>query len=369
MNKLMLLVMSGCLSFGIYQMNFEGESSAGKPPKKRERISITRSVIESETSSQLVESEPVAEYPKVEVVDQEPEPVINEAFETALAEIEYLDEPALTEVLKSPEISVPQKEQLVSSSPLPDKTNLLGVLENLKAENQPTAIILPRPNPTSHFIYNREEVSQLTTSLLDPKVPFSEKETLAAKVVDATTEIVESFNIEALAAVMITPDDKIVFFEEHPELKALLPTDESGNIIGIRVDDNLVPMETVPVEIAPDENLAEAQASEIPVIGPSGEVEMMPILNEAYDLVVVPTTANGEVAGISTSELANELIAAPESEAPSEPIAEPKQVRGVVTKNGVVLLGDDVKGGGLTQVDETQIEVIQVGNGNKSKQP
>ena len=317
------------------------------------------------------------------------DPHLNEnslTFDEAMAQIEILPQSELEKAIRSPMVSVAQKEILLDASTIQDKTSLIELVKDVVKQTEYQAVIETLSDPVA--------VAALT---------IEEKEELIDQVASTTAEKAQDFLEDEVAAVLITPDNKVVFFEDHPELKDALPTDDAGEIIGIKVDENLNPIETVTTVDATEETMTQVVDTEIPVVGPTGELIMMPVLNEAsQELVIAPTDVTGEVAGVNTSILEAVLDTVKEVVAPVVPtlaettqdlvpeVVQPvapvvtqspvvtvpaetstpvvvkpmREVQAVVTKNGVIIKGDDTSGKTSFSDIATDITIIQT-NGKR----
>jgi hypothetical protein len=266
------------------------------------------------------------------------------SFTEAMDNIEFLPESELQKIIQSPGVSVAQKETLLEASPIEDKTALTESLNQAIKQSEYTEVI-----------------KQLNNETVIASLAPQEKADLLTAVATSTVAKVKEFEEEGVAAVLITPDNKVVYFEDHPDLKAALPVDGNGEIIGIKVDENLNPISTISTEGATEETLAEVQGAVIPVVNQYGEIVMMPVLNEIdQTLVVAPTTDIGTVAGVSNEQLEGSVVEATPGliDQVVEVVGKsPTRVEGIVNKNGAILFGTGQHG--LQQIDATQVEVIQ----------
>jgi hypothetical protein len=135
-------------------------------------------------------------------------------------------------------------------------------------------------------------------------LPIKDKEQLVEKQAEFLKQKSEELQQSNKAAVLITPDNKVVFFEDHPHLKEKLPKDRNGDIIGIRVDENLQPITKLNVSEVGLDKVKKLSETTIPVVGRDGNVDMIEVANLADETALnLPVGEDGLAVGVSMSVL------------------------------------------------------------------
>jgi hypothetical protein len=141
-------------------------------------------------------------------------------------------------------------------------------------------------------------------------LPIKNKEQLVEKQADFIREKSEELQQGNKAVVLITPDNKVVFFEDYPHLKDKLPKDRNGDIIGIRVDENLNPITKLNVSEVGLDKIKKLSETTIPVVGRDGHVEMIEVANLADETTLnLPVGEDGLAVGVSLSVLDSASLA------------------------------------------------------------
>ena len=213
-------------------------------------------------------------------------------FEEAMNNVESYKKEDLQKIISSPKLSVKEKKDLIDASPVQNKTALIKDLHNIDKNDK----------------YNKI-MQKLIDPALSENLSPETKEKFTNLGIKVTLKQTQDFIDNGLAAVLITPDNKVVFFEDHPGLKAQLPTDSNGDVLGIKVDENLVPVNNLPLINAAVGSLSLIQEKSIPVINDLGEVTYLPILNEVdQSAIIPPTLATGSAAGINPKIVESTLL-------------------------------------------------------------
>lgn len=204
----------------------------------------------------------------------------------------------LTQAITSKNLSYSQKKELIQNSSSPNKKELISKLEKFR-DNQ----------------NYKNNVATINNPAVFEKLSNQDREAIISKTLSTTQEKAQELIRENKVAVMITPDNKVVFLEEFPKILEQLPRDDKGNILGIKVDENLQPIEQIPLKTST--TLAQivdtATSNTIPVINQAGEVVLLPLIDRTSETaLIIPSTIQGATAGVSL-DLVNQAVAGNQS--------------------------------------------------------
>lgn len=274
------------------KIEFSGEPNAQPQPVSAEELT---ELLAQWSLDEVSTTTPVSNFIK---------PTVNEKEikQKALTQTTKITQ-KLNEIIASKSLSFSQKKELIEKSSAPEKAELLNKLKKITLNQK-----------------YKQNIATINDPAIFENMSTTDREAVLSKTLTATQEKAQELAESNRAAVLITPDNKVVFFEEFPELKALLPRDDSGNILGIRVDENLEPIEQFSIATATSLNEVIEQVSSqvIPVVNHFGEVVALPILSpQSETAVIIPSTPQGEVAGINISTLEQVIVSTQTVTAPT----------------------------------------------------
>jgi hypothetical protein len=100
------------------------------------------------------------------------------------------------------------------------------------------------------------------------------------------SDYVADLNKRGVVYPLIKPNNEVVYFEDNPDALKNIPRDKNGDIIGIRVDEDLNPIQTEALLIEDDLNTPSIE--KIRVVGEDGSIEALEIVTEDNRLITLP---------------------------------------------------------------------------------
>lgn len=131
------------------------------------------------------------------------------------------------------------------------------------------------------------------------------------KVLDRNLRKVEYSKKKGTVYPLIKPDGEVVYFEDNPSLLTKIPRDKDGNIIGIKVDEDLNPIAENALLIDRARVQDEITKKTINVINEDGEVGEIMVVTEFDQLIELPEDGNKSIILSDKGEISivnNELM-------------------------------------------------------------
>lgn len=208
------------------------------------------------------------------------------------------EEARLRNIIRDPLATKEEKEAAIQAAPLELQASLTKTLAKHEGIKKLKKSILP-------LLQNEDKFNQLDD---EQKAEYLNQ--YQAHVAEQVSQLQE----QNQALPLKTEDGRLVYFDDHPELKDDLPKDSEGNILSILVDDNFELVGSISTESSNFEN------HKIPVVNQHGEIELKSLVNEQNLVALMPIDPHSEFRGVNLNKINNprELEDEPEEETRDE---------------------------------------------------